>query len=53
MEFLAGMIVGSILNFAVVFGYKFYFRTEEKDKLLAESQGKEFEEKIRLKEKGK
>ena len=53
MEFLAGMIVGAIVSLATVFGYKFYFRVEEKDKLLAEASGKEFEEKIRLKEKGK
>ena len=52
MEFLTGMIVGSLLTVTAIFGYKFYFRVEEKDKLLAESQGKEFEEKIRLKAKG-
>lgn len=53
MEFLSGMIVGSVLTIVSAFGFKFYTRTEKKDELLADIQGKEFREEIRLEEKKK
>lgn len=52
MEFVSGMVVGSILTITTGFVFKFYKTSEEKDRLLAESQGKKFEEKIRLEPKG-
>jgi hypothetical protein len=53
MEFLAGMIVGSLLTIGSGFVFKFYKTSEEKDRLLAEAAGRKFEEKIRLEPKDK
>ena len=55
MEFIAGMIVGAVLTLGAVFGFKFYTKTNTHESLLAESLGKDFDEKPRLvvKAKGK
>ena len=53
MEFVSGFVVGSVVTVIAQFAYKFYTRTEEKDKLLAQETGKDFEEKIRLVSKQK
>lgn len=53
MEFVTGLLLGSLLTLGAIVGYQFYFRTEKKDELLADTLGKKFEEKLRLEPKEK
>lgn len=53
MEFFSGMIVGGFLTIATSFMFGFYKKVERKDSLLAGLHGKEFEEQITMKDKGK
>lgn len=46
--FFIGFFTGVITTVSVAFVLKFYFTSQQKDELLAESQGKKFEDKLRL-----
>ena len=51
--FFIGFFSGVITTVIVAFGVNFYAKSERKDKLLAKLNGKDFEEKITLKNEAK
>lgn len=51
--FFIGFFTGVIATVVTAFTWNFYMKSERKDKLLAKLAGKDFEEKITLKDEGK
>ena len=51
--FFIGFFTGIITTVVLAFTLNFYCKSERKDKLLAKLSGKEFEEKVTLKDEAK